>query len=269
MYEPSMPNPIFVMGSMRSGTTLLRIILDSHPHIALGWETGFARAIKHTKQVPDFIYGDRWYRRYGLTDEDMDRRLQAFYASIFESYASREGARRWGEKTPLNVFRVNDIANIFPDSQFIVTVRHPGAAAASLLKWNYDFDKALAYWTNVYDRLRSFMSDVPPWRLTFVRFEDLLTNPPEVLASIMQFLGEPWSDNLLRHHVIQPHKGVFEVEGNTRADRPLDGSRIGDWIKDLSREQFSAIEDVCEENSRHFGYVHDVALPQGPVHLTT
>lgn len=50
--EATQPGPIFIVGSMRSGLTMLRLILDSHPHIAIGPETGFMSGLAGVKKVP-------------------------------------------------------------------------------------------------------------------------------------------------------------------------------------------------------------------------
>ena len=53
--------PIFVVGSMRSGSTMLRLILDSHPRIAVPPETGFMGAVSATKRIPEWQFGEGWY----------------------------------------------------------------------------------------------------------------------------------------------------------------------------------------------------------------
>lgn len=262
-----MPRPIFIMGSMRSGTTLLRLMLDSHQALAIGWETGFARAIKHTKSVPDFIYGDGWYRRYGITDEEMNSRLRQFYSSIFEQYARREGARRWGEKTPLNVFRIHDLDSIFPDSQFLWIVRHPCAVVASLAKWDYGLEYSVKYWNNVYERLFESYARLGERRVHCLRFEDLVLEPRSALESAVDFLDEPWCELMLRHYEVQPAKGVTVVEGGSRADQAVDPERVGDWLVNLDAETRSAISKASEQLMTQFGYQPDESLPRGPIVL--
>ena len=59
------PAPVFVVGSMRSGSTMLRLMLDSHPRIAIPSETGFMGAAAATHRIPDWTFGDGWYERLG------------------------------------------------------------------------------------------------------------------------------------------------------------------------------------------------------------
>ena len=136
--------PIFVVGSMRSGSTLLRLILDSHPRIAIGAETGFMGAVMGTKQIPSWKYGAEWYQRIDWSEPELDERLRDFYAGMFARYAAERGKARWGEKTPFHTAHIATMAEIFPTSVFVGIVRHPGAVAASLQKsFHYTFDEAL------------------------------------------------------------------------------------------------------------------------------
>ena len=69
--------PIFVVGSMRSGSTLFRLILDAHPRICVSEETGFMGALTATKTIPAWHHGEGWFRRLGWSDEEFDARLSS------------------------------------------------------------------------------------------------------------------------------------------------------------------------------------------------
>src|SRR5262249_22544822 len=91
----STDGPIFVVGTMRSGSTLLRLVLDAHPDVAIGMETGFMRAADGIITVPGFLFGERWYERQGLTLADLEGRIAAFYDGIFRDHAHAMGRARW------------------------------------------------------------------------------------------------------------------------------------------------------------------------------
>ena len=90
------PGPVFVVGSMRSGSTMLRLILDSHPNIAIGGETGFMGALLAAKDIPNWQFGRGWYQRLGWTEKEMDERLREFYDGLFRRYALEQGKTRGG-----------------------------------------------------------------------------------------------------------------------------------------------------------------------------
>lgn len=173
--------PIFIMGTQRSGTTLMRLILDSHDHIAIGFETGFMRAVQSIKEIPDWKYGKEWYRRYGMDEADINRRINEFYSGIFGDYARAQGKVRWGEKTPLNLRHMAEMAEIFPDAKFIGMVRHVGAVVASMLRWNNTFEGAVDYWVTGNTRLHSAAGGLGPERFLLCRYEDLVADPRSTL----------------------------------------------------------------------------------------
>ena len=246
--------PIFIVGSQRSGTTLLRLILDSHHRIAIGHESGFMRAVQATKRLPDYIYGEGWYRRFGVDDDEMNRRLRDFYSSIFEKHARLQRKQRWGEKTPDNIFLIDEMRAMWPEAQFLCTVRHPGAVIASLARWNWEFDRALDYWLSAYDAAqRARNLGAANWY--FIRYEDLVVDPRETLAGVLDYLGEPWSEDLLLHHKVQSaREGPEEVEGDTRNDRPIDTDGLAVWRSQLSSQQVSRVEQAAGEALRELGY---------------
>lgn len=250
------------MGTQRSGTTLLRLILDSHPHIAIGFETGFMRAVQAIKTIPDWNYGKHWYRRYGVDENDMNTRIRQFYSDFFSDYARRQGKRRWGEKTPLNLHHMEEMVDIFPSAQFVCVVRHAGGVVASLQRWRYTFDRALDYWVTANTRFTRLPDELGPDRLKLCRYEDLVLRPRATLEAVVAFLGEPWSDDLLRHHEIQAARGgPMKVEGGGRRDRPVHAGRVDAWRDELTDEQLAAVAERAAPLLASFGYDAGTAVP--------
>jgi hypothetical protein len=251
--------PIFIVGTQRSGTTLLRLILDSHDRIAIGHESGFMRAVEATKRLPNYVYGDGWYRRFGIDDDEMNRRLRDFYSSIFDQHARLQGKPRWGEKTPDNIFLIEEIFAMWPEAQFLCTIRHPGAVVASLARWNWEFDRGLDYWLSAYAATqRARHLGESSWLQ--VRYEDLVVAPRVTLARVLEYLNEPWSNDLLLHDRVQSARGGPEAaEGDTRKDRPIDTESLDTWRSQLSPQQLSRIELTAGEALRMLGYDMSVA----------
>ncbi len=138
--------PIFVAGTMRSGSTLFRLILDAHPRIAVSEETGFVGGLVAAKNIPNWIHGRGWYERLGFSEKEFDARLRDFYSGMFERYAAAQGKQRWGEKTPFHSRHIPEMAAVFPDSVFVGIVRHPGAVVHSLVeKFHYVPTKTFPY----------------------------------------------------------------------------------------------------------------------------
>ena len=265
-----MEAPIFVVGTMRSGTTLLRLVLDSHERLAIADESGFLRAVAATRSIPDQLDGDGWYRRYGVTDEQMDARLRAFYDELFSSYARSRGKARWGDKTPFHINHLPVLAEVFPDALVVGIVRHPGAVVASQLRRGRDFSTAVRSWRAQNRRLlraasRRQLRD----RLVVLRYEDLVTAPEPTLRELLAFLGEPWSDGLLRHEQIQRQQGRSLVEGGNRPGEAIDPSRRTTWVGELRPGQRHRLTVATAGLRRVFGYDETGATPLDPLRLLT
>ena len=96
--------PIFIVGSMRSGSTMLRLILDSHPRIAIGGETGFMGALLATQLIPGWKHGAEWFGRIGWTEQQYydwsDRLMQAHYAFVTPTAHAGEVVTRFAVVNP-------------------------------------------------------------------------------------------------------------------------------------------------------------------------
>jgi hypothetical protein len=248
------PGPVFVVGSMRSGSTMLRLILDSHPHIAIGSETGFMGALLATKDIPSWSFGKGWYERLGWTEAEMDARLREFYSGMFQRHAAGQGKQRWGEKTPFHTVHMAAMAQVFPDASFVGIVRHPGAVAASLRKrFHYTFPEALDYWSATNVAMVRAGADLGS-RFALCRYEDVVLEGEPVLREVMSFLGEPWSPLVLEHHRVQREKGAPRAaEGSTITSDPIDAKRAVQWAHGATEEDYRDL-DRARELAAFFGY---------------
>jgi Sulfotransferase family len=248
--------PIFVVGSLGSGSTLLRLMLDSHVDIAIPPETGFMRAVLANEWIPFWLFGGEWYGRLGLTADELRARLAGFYGSLFGEYASRRGKRRWGDKTPFHVWHLEEMMRLFPDASVVGIVRHPGGVASSLHeRFGYEWGRAFRHWVRVNRRLVHGAGLVGE-RFRLCRYEELLLRPEPVLRELLVWLGEPWDERVLRHHDVQPASGApGRVEGHTRPDRPLDTDRVGAWVAGLPDHAAALLRQPdVEAVARYFGY---------------
>src|SRR3954470_7867543 len=204
--------PIFVVGAMRSGSTLFRLILDAHPHISITEETGFMGGLAAAKQIPNWARGRGWYERLGFTEQEFDDRLRDFYAGMFERHARSQGKQRWGEKTPFHSRHIQQMAEVFPDAVFVGIVRHPGAVVHSLVRtFHYGIEDAAAYWDTTNREILRRGLELGRERFALLRYEDLVQHPEPTLRDLVDWLGEKWSDDLLRHNDVQAARGAPRI----------------------------------------------------------
>lgn len=265
-----MLRPIFIVGTMRSGSTLLRLILDGHPDIAIGEETGFMGAVAATKAIPNWRYGREWYGRLGWTEDELDERLRDFYGGMFERFAERQGKKRWGEKTPLHSEHIAEMGSIFPDAVFVGIVRHPGAVVSSLKKrFHYSVPEGATYWTGTNAEILRRAAELGDERFAVVRYEDVVTSPEPTLRALVSWLGETWSDDLLRHHDVQAAKGAPRlVDGSTSTREPIRPERADAWRDALAAPDVAELRARTGPLAHYFGYdVGDGApAPAAPEH---
>jgi hypothetical protein len=241
---------------MRSGSTLFRLILDAHPRIAIGEETGFMGALAATKQIPNWARGRGWFERIGWTEEELDARLREFYSGMFERHALAQGKQRWGEKTPFHSRHIAQMATVFPDAVFVGITRHPGAVVHSLVrKFHYRVDDAVAYWDSTNKEILRRGLELGDDRFAMLRYEDLVHGPEATLRELVDWLGEPWSDDMLRHNHIHVGRGTPRLSaGNTRTRDPISTDLADRWADEAPPSLLESLRGRAEQLARFLGY---------------
>ena len=193
--------PIFIVGPMGSGTTLLRLIVDSHDDIAIAQETSIMRAYLAHKWIPFHRHGGDWYGRLGFSDDELDERMREFYGGMFERWAASQGKKRWGDKTPWHAWQIKEIAELFPDAVILATVRHPGAVAASVSgRFRLGWNGAVAHWINTETELVQRGRELGD-RFLLVRYEDLVLDSETTLRGAPRSLCTRWCSSNRSDHV--------------------------------------------------------------------
>lgn len=258
--------PIFIVGAMGSGTTLMRLILDSHEHIAIAQETGFMRAVLANKWIPFWKFGGEWYGRLGWSEQELNDELRGFYDQLFSRFAREQGKQRWGDKTPYHTWHLPEVLNVFPDASIIALVRHPGAVSLSLHeRFSYDWPKAVGHWVRSNLELLHRAEQLGD-RLVVCRYEDLVLDPEPVLREVLDWLDEPWSPQVLEHHKVHQERGTPEkVEGRTRSSDPIDVARITKWTSGMSERGYEVMRSDADTLARFFGYDLEDAQAFGPL----
>jgi hypothetical protein len=250
--------PIFIVGAMGSGSTLLRLILDSHDNIAIPQETGFMRAYNAHQYIPFKWSGRNWAKRMGWSRSELDRELAAFYDRIFMRYAERHGKRRWGDKTPFHTWHIDDMARVFPDAAFIGIVRHPGGCVGSNMnRWGQSIRHAIDHYRR-YNQEIGRQAARHGDRFAVVRYEELVLQPEALLRELLDWLGEPWSSSVLEHHAVQGSRGgKRKVEGRNLVDDPIDVSRISKWTNSMTEAHRAVLRRRLDRLGQFYGYAID------------
>jgi hypothetical protein len=211
--------PIFVIGTGRSGTTLLRCMLCAHPRIYITHEASFYLLERfYPRRAPRRDYLNwyfqsipfRWLRLApdevldGLPDPLPPERIGDAYAAIMGAKASHYGRPRFGDKTPFHSGCLRRIFQDFPDARVIHIVRDPRSTVESLARMPWASPSLHA--NAIYCKLERQQVRKFDDRLLRVRLEDLLAEPRATMGKILDYVGEPWDDAVLDHANHLPDK---------------------------------------------------------------
>ena len=245
--------PIFVGGAGRSGTTLLRVILDSHSHIACGPELKVIPSIAMLWAEFQTTYAP-YLAQSKIGETDIDRAFRVFIASLIASLRRESGKPRIAEKTPNNVFFFRHLHRMFPNASYVHMVRDGRDVVASLLTmdWKgpdgqpleYTKDARLGarYWANSIVAARQFAHATKGRsRYCELRYENLIAAPEPCLRALFDFLGESWEPGVLAFH---ERERALGIESNDDAvTRPIYRTSIGRWRTELTAEQRQAVKE--------------------------
>jgi hypothetical protein len=278
----------FIVGVGRSGTTLLRLMLDAHPELAIPAETHFLVDFL----TPDHhgITRDRFFRRVTeaatwpnlALDTAAFRRaldeLEPFSVSeairvLYRLYARLFGKRRWGDKTPPYRNHMVGIQQLLPEVHFVHIIRDGRDVALSYRGLWFgpgdDIGAQARFWVAQVLSARAQAAGLRHY--LEIKFETLVCNPEPSLKTICSYLELPYYPRLLCYHKFAsvrlaefkrpfgpPGKTPCEIESfigihhNTK--RPLDPGRIGRWRTEMSPEDRRRYESISGPLLRELGY---------------
>jgi hypothetical protein len=229
---PFTGRPIFVLGSPRSGTTVMRSILDAHPNVCcLPWETGLfvnlgpilnGHVLKHLeKPSPGFTLtrpGLVGWARHSVLD-------------LVERVAGQSGKPRWAEKTPAHVHHMDLIHEVFPDAQFIHMIRNGYDVVKSLQNMPWAPQRigwSTHAWVSSVAAGRAAARKLPAGQYLEIRYEQLIADPAAVLRPMCDFLGEPFAPAMLEFH--NPDKNSWKASAQPLQNKPVnDHPGLGWW----------------------------------------
>ena len=266
--------PLLVLGVSRSGTTLLRVVLDRSPGIAIPDESFFIPLLarRHGARIARDRFLDdlsrlRVLAEWGLSLDDVAARVRPqmwtgqAIAAIFETYAANESKPRWGDKTPMYMRHLPLLERLFPDAAYVHLIRDGRDAALSMLRmpegtftrtWAHPHTPAefACHWRAEVEAARELGQRVGPSRYLEVRYEDLVAEMQAVVEHICTFAHLPYAPSMLEY------TGAVDVSAKPHQQRLLEPPRPGvrDWRTQMAAEDVSGFEGVAGTLLSALGY---------------
>jgi hypothetical protein len=263
--------PLFVLGVARSGTTLLRVILDRSPGIAIPEESRFIPLLarRHRGSFERELFLDDLrripeLRRWELDPADVAVEPAASttdaIAAVFAAYAAKHGKPRWGDKTPMYMRHLRLLERLFPDAQYVHLVRdgrdaavsflempdgtftrtwaHPESPATFACQWRTEVEAACALGARVGERYLE------------IRYEELVTKPERAVRTVCDFARLPFEASMLEY------PGAVDVSEKPHhqglREPPTAGRR--DWRRELGPADARGFETIAGDLLEELGY---------------
>jgi hypothetical protein len=278
-------NPVFIVGSGRSGNTLLRRLICKNDQIFIPPETfvllSCINIFKDYAHMPwpllcrlilsQFIMSLDFdtFPRQDL--RELDKKLQTlpprkrslatilhmFY--MFQASEVKPKAERWGDKTPVNAFCLNELHQVFPNALFIHIVRNGYDVVNSYLKMGRykNAEDAAERWARAINACQHFYNKHPNMMIT-IKYEDIITNNEYVMQEIGDFLSLDLSPDVLKKSDdVESLGDITKKPQYAGVAQPISIESIGKGVREMPEDDIRRIEGIVEKKNRELGYICD------------
>jgi len=290
--RPSGPPAPFVVASPRSGTTLLRMMLDAHPELAVPWETHFVPELIATvsegggaEEALAVITEHRRWGDFHLDSGALHDRLRSHepltpgdaVRSFYILYAEAQGKPRWGDKTPEYVEFMRPIAEAVGEARFVHVIRDGRDVALSRIRWRQrrsgktpPVRRLARRWREAITVARKQARRVPHY--LEVRYEDLIAEPEPTLRRVCEFAELRYDPAMLAYHEHADER-IREIERtlpgtgdrveldaaqrldkHEMATKPPERERIFAWRREMAEADRAEFEEVAGKLLDDLGY---------------
>ena len=266
--------PFFIVGCGRSGTTLLRTMLNRHSRVAVPLESLFIIDYLKAKDGLDrdvlikTLLQEYELHEWGIDIDPSDlvdtASARDAIERLHELYLLKHGKQIWGQKTPRFVHHGEVLKRAWPDAKFVHVVRNPHAVVSSLIR--SDVHRSNAYfgaqrWArDVAAGLR--LAETFPGDVLLVRYEDLVSDPERELRRVCTHLGLGYEPEIATPQKRETGEyGSYYANVHALLDKPPSTDRIDVWRTALSPRQLRLVDDICGPLIPGLGYQPASASP--------
>lgn len=266
------PINLFLFGMPRSGTKLLRELLNSHEEVFIpvaesnfiplffkkyGAVMDFSKSeirsnIKKDIEKSLFIFYLKNEHQFNIDFKFIEKLekpmlLSEFMSILFLKFCKKQNIKILGDKTPSYIYHTKILKNLFPTAKFIHIYRDPRDIVISMNKaWGKNIFLAAHEWNETMNYFRTLKeSDI---NLLEIKYEDLIDDPQTVLNKICEYLNINFSEKLLTPNTKPENRG--DAKGFNRIKK----NNYNKYIDKLTNKDLSTIENILVENLRYYNY---------------
>lgn len=253
---------IFIGGVPRSGTTLMRAMLDAHPDIRCGEETRVIPRIIHMRSQWAFSQKENErLENAGMNEDVIDSAISAFISEVITRHG--KPAKNLCNKDPLVLRYTNYMKILFPNSKYILMIRDGRATVHSIIKrkvtiTGFDLENyrsCLMRWNEMIRVMYIQCMQVGLETCMPVYYEQLVLHPEKTSRDILKFLGIPWDDSVLHHEkYIGNEISLSKVERSTdQVVKPINLAALASWVGKIPADVVRDM-DLIAPMLRRLGY---------------
>jgi hypothetical protein len=227
--------PVFLLGTQRSGTTLLTRILSAHPQIY----------IQNELELPNIFNGEN------STDsviQNIKKEIEQTHGISIDDMLAKEECKIWGLKDPQLTNHIDILRNFLPHAKFIIIVRDGRGVANSYIenKWGLGTNaySGAERWKREVEQQIDFMNEYPD-NFLFIRFEDMVKDLKTTMINVCDHLKLPFDETMLEYN---KEASYYEVKPeNKNTFKKPDIKLAEKWTNKLTSHQIDVIENVAGE----------------------
>ena len=272
--------PFFIIGTERSGTNLLRLLLNTHSHITiphpphimknffrleplygdLSVDVNFKKLIIDVVKMVE-LHPYPWEVRLDkekIFREARERNLISIFFCAYNQHLESTHKIRWGCKSTFMIYHVALIRHYYPLAKFIYMVRDGRDVAASAKK--SIFNRYCVYYTaNLWKKEQQigmyWLSALSQDNIILVKYEDILRNPAEAVKSVCFFLDEPYEENMLNFfHTEEAKKSGSISISWANTSKSIMKSNFNKFNTELKESEIRLFEAIAGEELGYFSY---------------
>lgn len=278
----------FIIGTGRSGTTLLQAMLSSHSQLLVPPETRFFALFDPAKHFTDPLFDELvekylrsctqhwWWLDLGLDSDAFRgevhkgmRSSREIFLWMLQQLPTGSGKSKVGEKTPGHWMFADRLLAWFPQAKFIHICRDPRDVVVSLRNQCWWIPKSVMssamYCRMALEELKLLAQKLGPQRFFVLRYETLVGQPESELRRLCRFLGEDYEPGMLRFHERQ-ERGFLEVEEDWKGLtlKPLTKARVGIYREQLQPREIRTVEHILGPLMAEYAYELDTEVEYDP-----